>query len=97
MVSEKRLKKINETPTLNSEKISHNPLFVGTPEVFPLTPFLFTRTRIPLCPLVGVYGGANLKIGLPAGVVGTTYRQWGGLPGPHPLYSEKRLTCRGRL
>jgi hypothetical protein len=26
----------------------------------------------------------NLKIGLLAGVVGTTYRQWGGLPRPYP-------------
>jgi hypothetical protein len=26
----------------------------------------------------------NLKIGLLAGVVGTTYRQWGGIPRPPP-------------
>jgi hypothetical protein len=30
--------------------------------------------------------GINLKIGLLAGVVGTTYRQWGGLPCPYPPY-----------
>ncbi|MHC4281394.1 MAG: hypothetical protein ACYSWZ_00245 [Planctomycetota bacterium] len=28
--------------------------------------------------------GINLKIGLLAGVVGTTYRQWGGPPCPYP-------------
>ncbi len=31
-----------------------------------------------------MYGGLNLKIGLLAGVVGTTYRQWGGASLPPP-------------